>query len=45
MKEKIKKIYKEKTKLKRVNLINILKHDLDWDAKECLANGLVDEII
>ena len=45
MHEKIKKIYIEKTKLKRVNLINILKHDLDWDAKECLANGLVDEII
>jgi ATP-dependent protease ClpP protease subunit len=43
--EQIKKIYVEKTTLKRKNLAKILKHDLDWNADECLANGLVDEII
>ena len=43
--EQIKKIYVEKTNLKRKELAKILKHDLDWDAETCLANGLVDEII
>jgi len=41
----IKKIYLEKTKLKSKEISNILKHDLDWDAKECVKNGLVDEIL
>jgi len=41
----IKKIYLEKTKLKNKEINNILKHDLDWDAQECLKNGLVDEIL
>jgi len=43
--EKIKDIYEEKTNLKRNELVKILKHDLDWDAEECLERGLVDEII
>jgi ATP-dependent protease ClpP protease subunit len=43
--EQIKKIYVEKTKLKKKDLANILKHDIDWDAETCLKNGLVDEII
>ena len=43
--ERIKDIYEEKTKLKRNELVKILKHDLDWDAEECLERGLVDEII
>ena len=30
---------------KRKDLAKILKHDLDWDAAECLERGLVDEII
>ncbi len=43
--EHIKDIYEEKTNLKRNDLVKILKHDLDWNAKECLERGLVDEII
>lgn len=43
--DQIKKIYVEKTKLNRKNLSKILKHDLDWNADECLLNGLVDEIL
>ncbi|NBW58267.1 Clp protease ClpP [bacterium] len=43
--ERIKDIYEQKTNLKRNDLVKILKHDLDWDAEECLERGLVDEII
>jgi len=43
--EKIKDMYEEKTNLARKDLVKILKHDLDWDAQECLDKGLVDEII
>jgi ATP-dependent Clp endopeptidase proteolytic subunit ClpP len=43
--EKIKDMYEEKTNLARKDLVKILKHDLDWDAEECLEKGLVDEII
>lgn len=43
--ELIKKIYLDKTKLKKKDINNILKRDLDWDASECLKNGLVDEIL
>lgn len=43
--EKIKDIYVEHTKLKRKDLNGILKKDKDWDAGQCLAAGLVDEII
>jgi hypothetical protein len=31
--------------LTRKDLVKILKHDLDWNAEECLEKGLVDEII
>jgi ATP-dependent Clp endopeptidase proteolytic subunit ClpP len=43
--EKIKDMYEVKTKLLRKDLNKILKHDLEWDAEECLKKGLVDEII
>lgn len=43
--ERIKDMYEEKTLLTRKELVKILKHDLDWDAEECLEKGLVDEII
>ena len=43
--ERIKDMYEEKTNLTRKDLVKILKHDLDWDAEECLEKGLVDEII
>ena len=42
--EKIIEIYKTYTKINKKKLPGILKHDLYWDAEECLANGLVDEI-
>ncbi len=45
MHERIKSIYIEKTNLQRKDLLKILKHDIDWDAEECLAKGLVDEIL
>lgn len=43
--ENIKDIYAEHTKISRSELCKILKKDIDWDAKECLKRGLVDEII
>ena len=43
--ERIKDMYEEKTNLTRKDLVKILKHDLDWNAEECLEKGLVDEII
>ena len=42
--EHIKKIYSSKTKIKKMELNEILKHDLWWDAKMCLECGLVDKI-
>jgi ATP-dependent Clp protease protease subunit len=45
MMDKIKNIYVEHSKLKKKDLDGILKKDQDWDANECLATGLVDEII
>jgi len=38
-------IYEEKTKMKRAELRNLLKHDRWWRAEECLKKGLVDKII
>jgi ATP-dependent protease ClpP protease subunit len=38
-------VYKEYTKVPEKAVAEILKHDLDWDAKTCLRYGLVDEII
>lgn len=43
--EKIKKIYKENTKIPKKELDNILNHDLWWEAEKCLEFGLVDELI
>ncbi len=45
MMNKIKDLYVEHSKLKKKDLDGILKKDQDWDAEECLASGLVDEII
>jgi len=42
--EKIMFIYKTHTKINKKKIPNILKHDLNWDAQECLKYGLVDEI-
>jgi len=41
----IKDIYIEHTKIPKAQLSKILKHDLWWDANQCLEYGLVDEII
>lgn len=38
-------IYTKHTKISQEKLDSILKHDIYWDAKTCLENGLVDEII
>jgi len=42
---KIKSIYTDKTKLKGIELEEILKHDIWWDSKKCLEVGLVDKIV
>lgn len=42
--DKIMEIYKAHTKINKKKIPNILKHDLNWDAEECLTYGLVDEI-
>ena len=41
----IKNIYLEHTKIPKSKLNGILKHDIWFDAKQCLEYGLVDEII
>ena len=41
----IKDMYSERTKIPKKKLVDILKHDLWWDAKTCLEYGLVDEVI
>ena len=43
--KKIKSIYDEHTKIPKKKLDEILKHDIWWDADQCLEYGLVDEII
>jgi ATP-dependent protease ClpP protease subunit len=42
--EKIMGIYEEYTSITKKRIPKILKHDLIWDADECVTNGLVDEI-
>ena len=42
--EKIMQIYKTHTKINKKKIPNILKHDLNWDAGECVKYGLIDEI-
>lgn len=43
--EMIKRVYKQNTKVAMKDLDKILEHDLYWDAKKSLQNGLIDEII
>ena len=43
--DKIRKIYKEHTKIPKNELEKILQHDIWWEADKCLEYGLVDEII
>ena len=43
--DKIKQFYEERTNMTKNQLKELLKHDLDWDADECLKRGLVDEIL
>ena len=45
MMETIKNVYSEYTKVPMKKLDEILKHDLMWDAKQCLEYWLIDEII
>ena len=40
----IKELYKEHTKVRMKTLDETLKHDIWWDAKECIGQGLVDKI-
>ncbi len=42
--DKIMSIYSEHTTITKKRIPKILKHDLIWDANECVENGLVDEI-
>ena len=42
--DKIMEIYKTRTKINQKKIPKILKHDLIWDADECLKYGLVDQI-
>jgi len=39
------KFYKKYTKLKKKQIVKILKRDLWFDAEECLKHGLVDYIV
>lgn len=42
--DRIMEIYSTHTKITKKKIPKILKHDLNWDASECVSNGLVDEI-
>jgi ATP-dependent Clp endopeptidase proteolytic subunit ClpP len=42
--DKIMNIYSEHTTITKKRIPKILKHDLIWDANECVQNGLVDKI-
>jgi ATP-dependent protease ClpP protease subunit len=44
MMDKIMEIYEKHTEINKKNIPKILKHDINWDADECLKNGLVEEI-
>lgn len=41
----IKKIYRKHTKISEKDLDEILKHDIYWDADQCLQFGLVDSVV
>jgi ATP-dependent Clp protease protease subunit len=43
--EHIYKIYEDKTKMKRSELVKLLRHDKWWNAETCLQKGLIDKII
>ena len=43
--ERIRKIYKAYTEVPEEKLNEILKHDLWWDAEQCLEYKMVDEIV
>ena len=43
--KKIKDIYRKYTNIPEDKMDEILKHDIWWDADQCLEYGLVDEII
>lgn len=45
MSDNIRRMYAEKTNMTKTQLKELLKHDMDWNAEECLKKGLVDEII
>jgi ATP-dependent protease ClpP protease subunit len=45
MAEKIRNLYAAKTNMTKPQLKELLKHDIEWDAEECLRRGLVDEIV
>jgi len=42
--DKIMEIYETHTKITKKKIPKILKHDIDWNAEECIINGLVDEV-
>ena len=43
--KKIKNIYRKYTKIPEDKMDDILKHDIWWDADQCLEYGLIDEVI
>lgn len=44
MSNTIRRMYTERTNMTKKELKELLKHDMDWNAEECLRRGLVDEI-
>lgn len=45
MSENIRRMYSEKTTMTKTMLKELLKHDIEWNAEQCLKYGLIDEII
>ena len=43
--KKIRNIYRKHTMIPEDKLEEILKHDIWWDAEQCLEYGMIDEII
>ena len=42
--EKIMDIYLKHTNISKDNISEILKHDINWNAQDCLQYGIIDEI-
>ena len=40
--ERLYKLYKDHTKMTEKKIKEVLNHDIWWDYKECMENGLVD---